>query len=89
MFILTTRKRMVKEFAKQIANLQKRADKYFYINHDQEMSSYMLDRVIPIRDMCIGLGIVNQVYKEAYKIYDFRSSGKRDFEPNLELLKNS
>lgn len=89
MHILVTRRRMIKEFAKQIANLQKRADKYFYVDKNQDMSSYMLDRVIPIKHMCEDLHIVSQVYKEAYKIYDFRNSGKKDFVPNLELLKNS
>jgi hypothetical protein len=52
------------------------------------MSSYTLDKVIPLRDMCRDLGIEKQVYEEAYKIYDFRNSGKDDYEPDLELLKN-
>jgi hypothetical protein len=83
-----TRKRLIKEFARQIAILQKKADKWYYIHSDQSMSSYTLDKVIPLRDMCRDLGIEKQVYEEAYKIYDFRNSGKDDYEPDLELLKN-
>jgi hypothetical protein len=85
--IIITRKRIVKEFANRIANLQKKADKWFYVSKNQEMSSYILDRVIPIKEMCEDLGIVKQVYEEAYKIYDFRNSGKSDFKPDLDKLK--
>lgn len=87
MEFITTRKRMIKEFANKIAHLQMIADRWFYVSKNQEMSSYMLDRVIPLKEMCEKLGIVKQVYDEAYKIYDFRNSGKSEFNPDLEFLK--
>lgn len=89
MFGLTRKSTIVKTFAKELARLQKRADKYYYIDNDQDMSSYILDRVIPLRDLTHKFGITNKVYTEAYKIYDFRNSGKKDYSPNLEDLKNS
>jgi hypothetical protein len=81
MFILTTRKRIIKEFAKQIANLQKRADEVYYKDNppkenENDHASWLLDQVIPLQKMCRELGISNKVYEEAYKIYDFRNSGK-------------
>ena len=88
---------MVKEFAKQIAEIQRSADKEYYKPHlnnykpeegKNEHAAWILDQVNPLKRMCQHLGIVNEVYKEAYKIYDFRNSGKKDFVPNLELLKN-
>ena len=34
-----------------------------------------------------SFNILSQVYEEAYKIYDFRNSGKKDFVPDIELIK--
>lgn len=88
MFILTTRKRMIKEFAKQIAEIQQRADKEYYKPHlnnykpvegKNEHAAWILDQVNPLKKMCQELGIVKQVYEEAYKIYDFRNSGKTGY----------
>jgi predicted MPP superfamily phosphohydrolase len=87
MFGLTRKKTIIKVFAKELARLQKRADKYYYIDNDQDMSSYMLDRVIPLKDLTNKLGITNKVYDEAYKIYDFRNSGEKDYSPDLEELR--
>lgn len=88
MKILTTRNKIIKEFALELANIQMKADKWFYIMNDQEMSSYMINKVEVIKDMTVRLGICGQVYNEAYKIYDFRESGTKNFKPNLEFLRN-
>lgn len=83
-----TRKQLIKAFAKQIADLQMKADRWYYVNHDQKMSSYFLDKVFAIRGMTHILGITEKVYEEAYTIYDFRNSGKEGFVPNMELLRS-
>ena len=74
-----TKKKLVKEFAKKIASLQKYADKQHYIAKDRSMCLRFLDKVIPLKDMCLKLGICDEVYNEAYKIYDFRNSGKPEY----------
>lgn len=78
---LTTRKRIVREFAEEIANLQKRADEIYYKDTpvkfgENEHASWLLDQVNTLKDFSAKLGITKQVYNEAYKIYDFSNSGK-------------
>lgn len=51
------------------------------------MSSNLLDNVSELREIANRLGIIESVYKEAYKIYDFSNSGKRGFVPNTDLIK--
>ena len=53
----------------------------------QDMSSSKLDLVTEVRAIAMRLDILSQVYEEAYKIYDFRNSGKKDFVPDIELIK--
>jgi len=84
MKIIVLRKTMIKLFAREIADLQKRADEIYYRDNPPQAgkndhASWLLDQVIPLKEMCQGLGIVKQVYKEAYKIYDFRNSGKAGY----------
>lgn len=72
-----------------MAYLQIRADWWYYIysgEDNQKMSSLMLENVTELRCICIELDILKEVYDEAYKIYDFRNSGKKDHVPNLELI---
>ena len=81
MRILVRRKTIIKEFAKRVADLQKRADKAYYRDNPpkrnkNDRASWLLDQVYSLKNMCQELGIAGQVYKEAYKIYDFRNSGK-------------
>jgi hypothetical protein len=47
----------------------------------------MLEAADEIKTLTIKFGICNEVYNEAYKIYDFRNSGKKDFVPDFKLLK--
>lgn len=90
-FFITKRK-LVNEFAKELAYLQIRADWWYYASkiedeERQNMSSKMLDDVTELRCICSKLGIMKEVYEKAYKIYDFRNSGKKDFQPDIELIK--
>lgn len=70
---------IIKVFAEELARLQKQADKYYYEEKDKSMSDFLLVQVIPIKKLAIKLNICKEVYNEAYKIYDFRNSGKTGF----------
>ena len=52
----------------------------------RDMSSSNLDLVTEVRAIAKELGIFKQVYEEAYKIYDFRNSGKEDFVADKKLI---
>jgi len=73
------RKTIIKYFAEELANLQKSADTWYYIKHDQNQSSYVLDVATGIIRLARKMGILNEIYEEAYKIYDFRNSGKTGY----------
>jgi hypothetical protein len=75
---------MIKEFASRIAELQRKADECYYRDnppkeHGNTHASWFVDQVITLQEMCRNLGIVQQVYEEAYRIYDFRNSGKHGY----------
>ena len=74
-----TKKKLIKEFAKEIAGLQQSADRWFYIHKNRDHASYLLDQCGAIREFAIKLGICEKVYEEAYKIYDFRNSGRSGY----------
>lgn len=83
-----TRKTIIKEFAEKIADIQRRSDLEYYKPHlkdytpvkgENEQAAWVLDQIIPLKEMCKKLGIVEKVYEEAYKIYDFRNSGKTGY----------
>ena len=91
-----TKKKLIKKLAEELAYLQIRADWWYYCfsgervdktTTKQDMSSSMLDLVAEVRAIASEFGILAEVYQEAYKIYDFRNSGKKDFVPNIELIK--
>ena len=84
MKLLVTRKYVIRKVAQQIAFLQKRADEVYYRNNPPKenndvLASWILDQVQPLKDLSQKLGICKQVYEEAYKIYDFRNSGKKGY----------
>ena len=98
MKLFITKKKLVKTLAEEIAYLQIKADWWYYcfpsdvVDKEsnitkQDMSSSELELVTEVRAIAIRFDILSQVYEEAYKIYDFRNSGKKDFEPNVELIK--
>jgi hypothetical protein len=85
-FGFISKKKIIKLFAEELAEKQKDADYWYYIKNNQEMSSFMLEKVDELKTLLIKFDVCNEVYNEAYKIYDFRNSGKKDFVPDLELL---
>lgn len=92
MRLFITKKKLIKKLAEELAYLQIRADWWYYASHvneneRQNMSSHNLDGVTELRCICNDLGILKEVYTEAYKIYDFRNSGKKDFFADVELIK--
>lgn len=90
MKLFVTKKKLIKKFAEELAYLQIRADWWYYVSKSKErqnMSSKELEAVTELRCICDDLGILKEVYDEAYKIYDFRTSGKKDFVPDLNLIK--
>ena len=89
MKIIIFRKTIIKVIAKDIAEYQRKADYFYYIKKDKDMSNFELDKVTPLKYLSNKLGITKKVYEEAYKIYDFRNSGKKGFEPNLEEIKSN
>ena len=92
MRLFITKKKLVKKFAEELAYLQIRADWWFYVasgdkEENQNMSNSQLEGVTELRCICHDLGILSEVYDEAYKIYDFRNSGKKDYVEDVELIK--
>lgn len=92
------KKKLIKTLAEEIAYLQIRADWWYYcFKHEvldkennitkQNMSSGELDLVSEVRNIAHTFGILKEVYEEAYEIYDFRNSGKKDYMPDVEYIK--
>ena len=97
MRLFVTKKKLIKILAEEIAYLQIKADWWYYcfpndvVDKDnnitkQDMSSSKLDLVTEVRAIAMRFDILPQVYEEAYKIYDFRNSGKKDFVPDIDLI---
>lgn len=95
MRLFIAKKKLIKKLAEELAYLQIRADWWYYCFPDekvdeditkQDMSSKELDAVTELRCICNDLGILREVYDEAYKIYDFRNSGKKEFVPDIALI---
>lgn len=87
---LIEKKELINEFAKEMARLQKKADKYYYIENDINMSDYVLIYATELKEFATKLGICEEMYQEAYKIYNFKNSGKTGYklsEKELEELK--
>ena len=103
MIFFTTKKKLIKTLAEELAYLQIRADWWYYCFCDdsnpdkvldedtgitvRDMSSNELDLVTEVKTIAMRFNILPKVYEEAYKIYDFRNSGKKDFVPDIELIK--
>lgn len=80
------RDELINKFAKELARLQKKADKYFYIDNDTEMADFELSYATEVKELASKLGICNEMYEKAYKIYDFRKSGKTGYKPTEQQL---
>lgn len=103
MRFFVTKKKLIKTLAEELAYLQIRADWWYYCFNDgknpdkvidngteitvRDMSSSELDLVTEVKTIAMRFDILSKVYEEAYKIYDFRNSGKKDFVPDIELIK--
>ena len=85
-FEFIEKKELINKFTKEIARLQKKADRYYYIENDKEMADYVLIYAIELKEFASKLGICEEMYQEAYKIYDFRNSGKDGYVPNADQL---
>ena len=97
MMLFITKKKLVKTLAEEIAYLQINADWWYYCHKNdiidkdnnikkQDMSSRQLDLITEVRSIAVIFGVLTEVYEEAYKIYDFRNSGKKDFVPDTKLI---
>ena len=103
MKLFITKKKLIKKLAEEVAYLNINADWWYYcfaggkepdyvVDKDagitiRDMSSGNLELVTEVKTIAMELGIWSEVYKKAIKIYDFRNSGKKDFVPNIELIK--
>ena len=103
MRFFVTKKKLIKTLAEELAYLQIRADWWYYCFNDgknpdkvidndteitvRDMSSSELDLVTEVKTIAMRFDILQKVYEEAYKIYDFRNSGKKDFVPDIKLIK--
>ena len=77
-----SRKSIIKKLAYEIAYLQVGADYWHYIVKNQDIVDNYMERIFEIKDLAYMLGILDEVYEEGYKIYNFKNSGKKDFVPN-------
>lgn len=73
------KEQVVNIFAEELAKKQRKADEWYYLQNNQEMSSHLLDEVLVIKELAIKLEICKEVYDKAYQIYDFRNSGKKGY----------
>lgn len=73
------RQEVINIFAQEMAKTQKKADKFYYKQDNKDMAAYCTDHALVIKDLAVKLGICDEVYIEAYKIYDFRNSGKTGY----------
>ena len=80
------KKELVSKFAKEMARLQKKADRYYYIDNNKEMADFELNYAYEVKELASKLGICKEMYEEAYQFYDFRNSGKKDYKPTEEQL---
>lgn len=80
------KKELIQKFAKEMARLQKKADKYYYIDNNKNMADYVLIYATELKGFASKLGICEEMYQEAYKIYDFRNSGKKEYKLSQEQL---
>ena len=79
-----TRESVIGAFAEKIAELQRKADVWYYKDNPpkknkNEHASWLLDQIIPLKEMCRKMEIADEVYALAYEIYDFRNSGKSGY----------
>ena len=72
-------KDVIEHFAQEVARLQRLADVSFYVNNDQDHSSWLVDQSYALKSLAEKMGIWNLVHARAVEIYDFRNSGKQGY----------
>ncbi len=77
---------LIQEFAEEIARLQMKADKYYYIDRNKEMSDFILIYAFELKVMASRLGICNEMQTRAREIYDYSHSGEKDYIPSQEQI---
>lgn len=84
------KKELISKFAKEMARLQKKADRYYYVENNKEMTNHVLIYAVELKGFASKLGICEEMYQEAYKIYDFRNTGLNGYmtQKRLEELKS-
>lgn len=74
-----SRKKIIKCFAEHMAKMQKNADIQYYERNNKDMSSYYIEKFNAVLPLIVKLGIIEEAYEEAYKLYDFRNSNKAGY----------
>lgn len=84
------KKELIQELGKEMARLQKKADKYYYVDNNKKMADYVLTYATELKEFASKLGICEEMYQEAYKLYDFRNAGCNGYmtQKQLEELKD-
>jgi len=73
---IVTKKAVIEHLAFELARIQKRADESYYIDGNQEHSSWLIDNLGGLVNVARHMRILNEVYERAYEYYDFRNSGR-------------
>lgn len=85
-----SKRKLTKIFAEKIAQLQCDADYWYYISKDKNhhnMASFCLDQIIPVTSLIYRLHLnEKKIYKKALKLYDFRNSGTKGYEPDRKKI---
>lgn len=82
----TDKQDLIQEFAEEMARLQMKADKYYYIDGNKEMSDFVLIYAYELKVMASRLGICDEMQIKARKIYDYSHSGEKDYIPSQEQI---
>lgn len=86
MLRVINKSKLTEQCAYEMAARQNEADWWYYVLHDQEMSSYILDTLVTFHDLINRLGIFDNVYRRALEIYDFSQSGRDGYVPDLDII---
>ena len=67
---------LINELAIKIADIQRKVDIWYYEQNNYNHAAWLLDQIIPLKEIANKYNICDDVYKIAYTIYDFRNSGR-------------
>ena len=66
------RKSIIKNFARELAGLHKASDMFY--SESGAITNLVWDQENQIYELALRLNIVDEMYEEAYKIYDWRKT---------------